>query len=445
MKAYPKLVATVLLACVISSSLAAPLGSAVSFQGRLMESGQPASGVYDIRIALFADAEGGGPVGPILTNLDTTVSGGLFSTTLDFGVVPFDGTAYWLELGVRPAGSADPFTLLSPRQALTAAPYALYASSSGAAPAEGNTLDQAYDQGGPGAGSIIHADSGAVRILGTDGLSISGSVHIGVRSDNPGAPLTIRSSAPPPLALDNWTVFGANSLNSYWSSFDTVGAALRLNNGSSGDVLLAHGGGDVVVAGGSGNVTLAQGGGNVGIGTTNPPAAKLQIVGEPGTDGIVFPDNTLQTTAAGGSASVPIGTIIDWWRPDDSFPFPDGYLSCDGSVINDPDSLFNGLTLPDLRGRFIMGASHPMFFGQIGGQYEHSHRIAAGGTTSSASLELGSSDSNFIVAVGPGVEVAQRGHSHSVPAHNHDLTTLDTDTKFHQPPYMILFKLMRIR
>lgn len=40
----------------------------------------------------------------------------------------------------------------------------------------GNTLDQAYDQGGPGLGRTITADNGAVNITGTDGLTVSGVV-----------------------------------------------------------------------------------------------------------------------------------------------------------------------------------------------------------------------------------------------------------------------------
>ncbi|MFQ5636532.1 MAG: tail fiber domain-containing protein [bacterium] len=43
----------------------------------------------------------------------------------------------------------------------------------------GNRLDQAYDQGGAGAGRTIVADAGAVDISGTGGLTVEGSVGIG--------------------------------------------------------------------------------------------------------------------------------------------------------------------------------------------------------------------------------------------------------------------------
>lgn len=53
----------------------------------------------------------------------------------------------------------------------------------------GNTLDQAYDQGGSGAGSTITADNGAVSIEGTGGLTVTGDVSANRFSGN-GASLT---------------------------------------------------------------------------------------------------------------------------------------------------------------------------------------------------------------------------------------------------------------
>ena len=43
----------------------------------------------------------------------------------------------------------------------------------------GNTLDQAYDQGGAGAGRQINADNGAVYIAGNDGLVVDGKIQTG--------------------------------------------------------------------------------------------------------------------------------------------------------------------------------------------------------------------------------------------------------------------------
>ncbi len=61
-----------------------------------------------------------------------------------------------------------------------------------AASASGNTLDQAYDQGGAGAGRTITADAGAVNIAGADGLTVNGNVGIGTTS--PGARLDVAGS-----------------------------------------------------------------------------------------------------------------------------------------------------------------------------------------------------------------------------------------------------------
>ena len=111
----------------VGSNLGAvPLGSAFSYQGRLLESGAPANGHYDLQFALFSTALGGNPSTAALTNNEVVVSNGLFSTTLDFGLNVFSGTSAWLEIGVRPAGAPGAFMILTPRQFLAPAPYSIY-------------------------------------------------------------------------------------------------------------------------------------------------------------------------------------------------------------------------------------------------------------------------------------------------------------------------------
>lgn len=49
----------------------------------------------------------------------------------------------------------------------------------GDASATGNTLDEAYDEGGAGAGRVINATAGAVEIVGPDGLNVESYVNVG--------------------------------------------------------------------------------------------------------------------------------------------------------------------------------------------------------------------------------------------------------------------------
>jgi hypothetical protein len=107
-------------------------GTAFTYQGRLTDGGAAANGAYDFQFILYNAAVGGAQTGPIVTQNDVPVSGGLFNTTLDFGAV-FNGTALYLEIAVRPGSSGGSYTPLSPRQALTPAPYAHYATRAGIA------------------------------------------------------------------------------------------------------------------------------------------------------------------------------------------------------------------------------------------------------------------------------------------------------------------------
>ena len=108
----------------------AALGTAFTYQGVLNDGNGPANGAYDFRFLLYDASFGGNQVGSTVTLDDVSVSDGLFTVELDFGNV-FDGRALWLEVAVRPGSSTGNYTTLSPRQPLTAAPYALYALGAG--------------------------------------------------------------------------------------------------------------------------------------------------------------------------------------------------------------------------------------------------------------------------------------------------------------------------
>jgi photosystem II stability/assembly factor-like uncharacterized protein len=105
-------------------------GTAFTYQGQLNDGGLPANGSYDLTFSLFTATNGGVAVDGPLTNLATAVSGGLFSVTLDYGAGVFNGSNYWLQIGVRTNGAAS-FVTLAPRQSVTPSPYAIYAPNAG--------------------------------------------------------------------------------------------------------------------------------------------------------------------------------------------------------------------------------------------------------------------------------------------------------------------------
>ncbi|HMJ90524.1 MAG TPA: hypothetical protein VK530_11955, partial [Candidatus Acidoferrum sp.] len=115
------------LAVSAASGFAASLGSAFTYQGRLTDAGSPASGEYDFQFLLHDAEAGGNPASATRTNENVLVTNGVFTTALDFGTNVFNGAALWLEIAVRPGNSSDAFTLIHPRQPITATPYALRA------------------------------------------------------------------------------------------------------------------------------------------------------------------------------------------------------------------------------------------------------------------------------------------------------------------------------
>lgn len=121
------LVAAVACASLSLSCFAEPLTTAVTYQGELAQDGNLANGVFDLKFRLYDFAIGGGSVGSEVTASGVSISNGRFTQSLDFGAGAFNGQRRWLEIDVRPAGGGA-YTTLAPRQELTTAPYAAFAT-----------------------------------------------------------------------------------------------------------------------------------------------------------------------------------------------------------------------------------------------------------------------------------------------------------------------------
>jgi trimeric autotransporter adhesin len=116
----------ILLTGLIGAALAQT--TAFTYQGKLTDNGGIANGNYDFQYKLFDTPALGtgnqqGATG-LATNI--TVTNGIFTTTIDFGVCPgcFNGTPRFLEIAVKLTSDIT-FTTLGPRQPITSTPYAI--------------------------------------------------------------------------------------------------------------------------------------------------------------------------------------------------------------------------------------------------------------------------------------------------------------------------------
>jgi hypothetical protein len=170
----------------------AAIGTSFTFQGSLSNATGPATGACDLRFSLFDAAWSGSQLGPLVVRSGVQLVNGLFAVDLDFGDV-FNGDARWLDVAVRcPAGTSG-YTTLVPRQAVTAAPYALTArrvltvdTAAGNFTAHGMLMSSRADPADGGQGGIwLHNgftnNKWQLTILtGTDELSIGMIDHAGV-------------------------------------------------------------------------------------------------------------------------------------------------------------------------------------------------------------------------------------------------------------------------
>ena len=130
------LISTVVLTLALAPAALAQ--TPFTYQGRLLENGEPYTGTLTlIGFALYDAEVDGNQIGETIAFFDLPIVDGLFTAELDFGAGSFDGADRWLAIQIG-------FTLLEPRQPVNPAPYALLALF-------------ALDGGDPSYGS--HADS----------------------------------------------------------------------------------------------------------------------------------------------------------------------------------------------------------------------------------------------------------------------------------------------
>lgn len=215
-------------------------GTAFTYQGRLQDGTNHATGTYDFTFTIWTNASGPSQVGNTVTNIATGVSNGLFTATMDFGGGVFDGNPRWLEIGVRTNGGGV-FTTLSPRQALTAAPYAIHAGSVNAAGINGTIPAASIGSGtitsnmlapGVAAASLAHSDA----VLFSDKPNATNLIAAGYTRANSLLDLggwQSRSTSSAPVPRSSHTAIWTGAKMIVWGGVNS--SANPLNTGGSFD------------------------------------------------------------------------------------------------------------------------------------------------------------------------------------------------------------------
>lgn len=166
------------------NSNAAPVGSAFSYQGELIDNGTPANGLYDFFITAKENATNPSPDLANLQFNDIQITNGLFTIPLvDLGDSSFTGDDLWLAVGIRQAASvigSTSFTFMDTWQRVNAVPYAVQAEF--LAPNGANNGDVLQFNGSdwvPSAVSVSSpwTDNGAsVSYLGRVGVGVTNNL-----------------------------------------------------------------------------------------------------------------------------------------------------------------------------------------------------------------------------------------------------------------------------
>jgi hypothetical protein len=348
---------TVLLTVLCLTTVVMAQTTAFTYQGRLTDAGNPANGNYDLQFKLFdtATVGTGAQQGATLVRTPVAASAGVFTVTLDFGASVFGGAARYLEIGVRPAGSGSAYTVLAPRQPVTASPYAI------------QTLN-AQQLGGINASEYVTTTSGGntfVKNATTQqagaNFNISGN---GIIGDSLG--IGIAASAGNKLDVVGTARIAPGNggvLQFHTSNFETGMTAIF---GSGRADVRFDGTTLKLVAGLVGGPPAATSGiiidtsGNVGIGVAASAGNKLDVAGTariaPGNGGVLqfhTPNSETGMTATFGSGRADVR-------------FDGTTLKLVAGLVGGPPAATNGIVINTL-GNVGIGTTNPAHRLSIGG------------------------------------------------------------------------------
>jgi hypothetical protein len=313
----------------------------INYQGKLTDtSGNPVDGSHSILFSIY-NAETGGSV--LWSEVQTvTVIDGLFSVLLgSVSPIPYS-VFHELETYLELKFGSDP--AMTPRQRLVSVGYAMHSENTdkldghdaadfvrsvdGVAPENGNidfiegsnitierdfqdktitisattgggnTLDQAYDQGGRGAGRVITADAGAFQVGGEDGVVFTGTSGAG------SVPLTGEGTRM--MWYPRRSAFRAGSLSAtgadFWNDANIGASSVAMGRDTRATAKYSIALGYSNYAGGSSSVAMgsktnASGTGSVALGVNTTASGYHSIA--IGTD-----------VTAGGSYSIAMGNMV---------------------------------------------------------------------------------------------------------------------------------------
>jgi len=229
MKNYRLLLICIIALLTLSAGVSAQtttLSSTFTYQGYLTGASGAVSGTCDFQFSLYDALTSGTQIGTTLTKTNLNVSNGAFSVQLDFGTTAFDGTDRYLQIAVRcPAGDGG-YTPLTPRQTITAAPYALGMYG----------LEVEYNATSP---NIIGGYSGNSVSSGRYGATIGGGGGDGGENQVTANQATVSGGADN-TAAGGYATVGGGSGNLSDEIYDTVSGGN--NNIASGGASTVSGG-----------------------------------------------------------------------------------------------------------------------------------------------------------------------------------------------------------